>query len=174
MRGPGRFLADRGGGRLEKRSPSSPLPFPSALFEFIQAFAGIFFITVALSRLAALSGEPPLALAPPLGAAAWAGRFFFCLWTGYFEETLFRKYIPEKLAVWGIGESAAVAFSTALFACLHQWEGFWGVSNAVLAALYLRFCYRRRRNLHAVALAHAAHNFAVAVFAGGASSGGAA
>jgi membrane protease YdiL (CAAX protease family) len=174
MKLPGCFMTACGGGRagvcpplLSPRgaSPREKTAFLSNLIEFFFVFGGIFLITVIVSRLAAFSGEPPPPLAPPADAPAWAGRFFFCLWTGYFEETLFRKYLPEKLAAAGMREAAAVAVSTALFACLHEWEGFWGVCNAVLAALFLCFCYRRRGSLHIIALAHAAHNFAISVFA---------
>jgi membrane protease YdiL (CAAX protease family) len=99
--------------------------------------------------------------AAPESAAGLVVLFLFCLSTAYLEESYFRFYLLEKFASLGMNTIIAVTVSALSFAFLHSWEGFWGIFNALFAALFLSFIYLKTRNLHVIALSHAAYNIFV-------------
>jgi membrane protease YdiL (CAAX protease family) len=129
------------------------------VMEFILAFSGILFIAFFLFLLSSVSGYfQDIIPAPQINPARIPVFFLVCICSAYFEEYLFRRYIPKKLTEFGVTETTSIAVSTALFGYFHAWEGILGVYNSILSALFLAFCYRRHGNIHIISLAHAVYN----------------
>lgn len=83
---------------------------------------------------------------------------FFCLVTGYREELFFRSYLLVRLQQLKVSPMAAVMGSSLLFGALHLYEGVMGVLFTTVIGLYFALIFRKTRNLHAIAIAHALYN----------------
>jgi membrane protease YdiL (CAAX protease family) len=83
--------------------------------------------------------------------------------TGYCEELYFRAYLLRRLGQAGLRPAWAIAASTALFAGAHGAQGLAGFATAGILGLAFSLRFSRGRDLHEVALAHAAYNSAVLV-----------
>jgi membrane protease YdiL (CAAX protease family) len=128
------------------------------------------FLLVLLFSLAARGLAPLLGFRVPSAPAFLAGGFVkpgllplagvLCLFTGYREELFFRVGLIPDLEAVGMHPAASLIFSSLAFAVLHVWQGWLAVGVAFALGLFLGLWYRRYRNAHEVALAHAAYNFA--------------
>jgi membrane protease YdiL (CAAX protease family) len=98
-------------------------------------------------------GTASLALLPLILAASAA--------TGYCEELYFRAYLLRRLAQAGLSPAMSVAASTIVFACAHGAQGIAGFATAGILGLAFAWRFSRGRDLHEVAIAHAAYNAAV-------------
>jgi len=83
--------------------------------------------------------------------------------TGYAEELSFRAYLTRRLGQAGLAPLWAIAVSTLLFAGAHGAQGFAGIAAALVLGLLFALRFSRSGDLHEVALAHGAYNFAVFV-----------
>jgi membrane protease YdiL (CAAX protease family) len=94
-----------------------------------------------------LSGYGQLPLALLFGLAA-----------GYREEFFFRAYLLARLEELGVPGASAVAGSTLLFCLGHVYEGPLGVLTVAALGVLLCVVYRRRPNLHVIAVSHGLYN----------------
>ncbi len=108
---------------------------------------------VALPESSLKSASPHLR-SIPLGVG-------FILATGYKEEIFFRGYLVARLQYIGIPVIAALSASTLLFGIGHLYQGYGGLCVASAQALVLAGAFLLRKNIHTVALAHAAYNACV-------------
>ncbi len=80
---------------------------------------------------------------------------------GYREEIFFRAFLLPRLEELGASPATAVIISTAAFAVGHLYQGILGgIVTAAIGAV-LAIVFLRRRDVHLVAVAHAAYNAAV-------------
>jgi membrane protease YdiL (CAAX protease family) len=132
---------------------------------FFFALAGLF-ATGLLVSIAAFF-LPPGEFTPvkPDGIAAWAKIVLLCLFTGYWEEGLFRMYFLTICRRAGIHRYFAALFSSFVFASCHAYEGIPGMINAGLAGILLSAIYLKTESYHGLALAHTAYNVMVFIIA---------
>jgi hypothetical protein len=111
-----------------------------------------------------LLGEDSSALQPklpPVAAGAPAALALLSLVTGYREELFYRCYLVTRLADLGLPGTAAVAASAVVFGIGHLYQGPVAVVLALAQAVAFGALLRRGCSLHALALGHGLHNFAV-------------
>jgi membrane protease YdiL (CAAX protease family) len=89
-----------------------------------------------------------------------------CLVNAYREEFYFRAYLLEGLAAQGLGTAPAIGLAALMFGCGHLYQGWWGALFASLLGLYFGVIYTYRRDVHALAWAHAAYNLAILLASG--------
>jgi membrane protease YdiL (CAAX protease family) len=132
-----------------------------ALAGFAALFAASFTLSYACSALTPgvvrrlpdrLEASAPFFIAQAASAFA----------TGYYEETLYRAFFLSSALELGMPFAAAAAVSTAWFAYGHAWQGPHGVAFAVIAGLLLCAIWRKTRDAHALAFAHALYDLAAA------------
>jgi membrane protease YdiL (CAAX protease family) len=119
------------------------------------------FLVWVLAFFAASFFVPPgeeFTITKPEGAAAWAGIAVLCLFTGYWEEGLFRVYFLTVCGRAGIKHPVSVLVSSLVFALCHTYEGPLGMINAGIAGILLSVVFLKTRSYHGPALAHAAYN----------------
>ncbi|MDR0639758.1 MAG: CPBP family intramembrane metalloprotease [Spirochaetaceae bacterium] len=104
-------------------------------------------------------------LTKPEGAAAWTGIALLCLFTGYWEEGLFRVYFLTICGRAGIKTLVAVLSSSLVFAFCHSYEGIPGIVNAGVAGILLSIIYLKTGSYHGPALAHALYNILAYILA---------
>ncbi|MFW5728246.1 MAG: CPBP family intramembrane glutamic endopeptidase [bacterium] len=80
---------------------------------------------------------------------------------GYREEVFFRAFLLPRLEDLGASPATAVIVSTAAFAVGHLYQGILGGVVAAAIGAVLAIVFLRRRDVHVVAVAHAAYNAAV-------------
>jgi membrane protease YdiL (CAAX protease family) len=102
------------------------------------------------------AGEFPIT--KPEGAAAWMGIVLLCLFTGYWEEGVFRLYFLTICDRAGMNRFASVLVSSLAFAFCHSYEGMLGMVNAGTAGVLLSIVYLKTGSYHGPALAHAMYN----------------
>jgi hypothetical protein len=91
---------------------------------------------------------------------------------GYREELFFRSYLITRLQELGVRRAGAVAVSTVLFALGHIYQGVLGIAVSLVIGALFGMLYVRRRNLHALAIAHALYNLTVLLGRYGVSTAG--
>jgi membrane protease YdiL (CAAX protease family) len=84
-----------------------------------------------------------------------------CVLTGYREELFFRSYLLTVFEDLDVGFPKAAAASSLLFAVGHAYEGIAAAIAIFLIGLILARAFRKRRNLHVVAISHALYDFCV-------------
>jgi membrane protease YdiL (CAAX protease family) len=99
------------------------------------------------------------------GVAAWTGIVLLCLFTGYWEEGLFRLYFLTIGNRAGIRNFVSVLASSLVFAFCHSYEGILGMVNAGIAGILLSAVFLKTRSYHGLALAHALYNILAYVLA---------
>ncbi|MDR1148692.1 MAG: CPBP family intramembrane metalloprotease [Spirochaetaceae bacterium] len=107
--------------------------------------------------------QSPVAEAP-YGLSSVLVMIVYCVCAAYLEESFFRVLLCYRLFSSGIKKHSAVIVSGILFAICHAWEGFGGMANAFLSALFLSFLFERKKSLNCIALSHALYNIAVYIF----------
>jgi membrane protease YdiL (CAAX protease family) len=124
---------------------------------------GLLLIALFTSSLSAFWPDFQVRVKPPsFGAFTDFVRLaLLCICAAFAEEAVFRVFLPSCFEKAGAVPAAADGFSAALFGCFHVWEGRFGVLNALAAALFLSWCYRRYGSFTALFLSHALYNFLV-------------
>jgi membrane protease YdiL (CAAX protease family) len=120
-------------------------------------------LTWGLTFLLPAAGE--FAITRSEGAAAWTGIVFLCLFTGYWEEGIFRLYFLTICNRIGIKNFASVLASSLIFAFCHSYEGIPGMVNAGSAGVLLSIVYLKTGSYHGPALAHAIYNILAYILA---------
>ncbi|MGN0728280.1 CPBP family intramembrane glutamic endopeptidase [Treponema sp.] len=83
----------------------------------------------------------------------------------FFEEVLYRQYLPETLAtLLGERKIPAEILSVLLFALAHRYLGWISVLNAVLCGAFLRLCRVKTGAVVSSAAAHFLYNLSLTVF----------
>lgn len=103
------------------------------------------------------------------GISAWICMAASLAAGAFFEEVLYRQYLPEtvkelagsgrKAAVWG-----AELISAAAFALAHRYLGWIAVFNAALCGASLRICREKTGSVYAGAAAHFVYNSTLVLF----------
>lgn len=108
--------------------------------------------------------------------AAWARLMVTFLCASFFEEVLYREYLPGSLMFFfnaGVASGRKKAVlrlvlelaGIVIFALAHRYLGALGVINALISAVVLRTCYLRTGSVFAGWTAHFLYNASVMVFA---------
>lgn len=98
-------------------------------------------------------GAASLALIPLILAASAA--------TGYCEELYFRAFLLRRLSQAGLRPAPAIAASALVFGAAHGAQGIAGLVTAGALGLLFAWRFSRGRDVHEVAIAHAAYNAAI-------------
>lgn len=102
-------------------------------------------------------------------------ELIFCiltfLFSAFFEELIFRFYVPAALS--GLLKKihagkkfypAAEIFTAVVFALCHRYMGFFSVLNALFAHFLLRFCFKKTGSIFCSSLTHFLYNITVLFF----------
>ena len=100
----------------------------------------------------------------------WACTAFLLAVSAFYEETLYRQYIPETLMeiIPKKGKATALVseiLSVTLFALAHRYMGFVPVINALISGAILRFSYKKTESIYAGFIAHFTYNALLVVLA---------
>lgn len=96
----------------------------------------------------------------PANFIQYASFFAQIIISAFYEEILYRFYIPQKLRIF-IKEKYFVfaeIFSVLIFAFSHKYQGIAGISNAFFSGLILRFLFVKSGNIFVSALCHIFYN----------------
>ncbi len=138
-----------------KYSPLS-LGFLMLIFAFFQVIALVFHLEEEGSSFILL---------PPNSFTSWLRLSFIFLAGAFFEEEVYRDFIPESLIY--LSKKGRVFFeilSILLFALAHRYMGFLSVINALLCAVFLRFFRLKSGSIIPTATSHFIYNMTLAVF----------
>lgn len=151
-----------GPGAFSVRSPLKSSLYRAALLA-TAALAAMFVLGALFARLGVINplmsveGSVSWVLIPLILASSAL--------TGYAEELFFRAYLLRRLAQAGLSSSWAIAASTLIFAGAHGIQGIAGLATAATLGLLFALRFERGRDLHEIAIAHAAYNAAVFILA---------
>jgi membrane protease YdiL (CAAX protease family) len=88
----------------------------------------------------------------------------FCITVGYREEILFRAYFIPRLGEIGIKPVWAIIGTSLVFGMAHYNQGILGVVTIFAIGAFFGTVFALRKDLHAVAWAHALYNISVFLF----------
>ena len=110
---------------------------------------------------------PQLVSVMPEGFPLWASFACAVLMSSFFEETVYRFFIPDGLQVLFNGKFIPLTEICALlfFSLGHRYLGIPGVLNAVLSGAVLRLLFVKTRSIWINTLVHAFYNSAVYLMA---------
>ena len=100
----------------------------------------------------------------------WTCTIIILAISAFYEETLYRQYLPETLmeiiprkgkAMFWISEIISII----LFALAHRYMGLVPVINALVSGAILRFSYRKTGSIYAGLIAHFTYNILLVAFA---------
>lgn len=90
------------------------------------------------------------------------------LMSAFFEEVLYRKFLPESLIrfcnfirnekILRIAKWSAEIIAVLVFAFAHRYLGYLAVLNAFVSGIILRLCYIKSKSIFPGFIAHAAYN----------------
>lgn len=117
------------------------------------------------NKLPSIQGISP---SLPSGFYGFANLFLTLLVASFFEEVLYRQFLPETLSLF-IGEKRwaliLMEFLVALiFAFSHRYEGILAVLVAFLSGIMLRVCRKKTGSVYAGFLAHLIYNSLMVLF----------
>lgn len=120
----------------------------------------------------AVKAEPPQQNVLPFDAAsisAWLCVLAVLAAGAFFEEVLYRQFLPEAVTELAGSTRTAVSqgaelFSVAAFACAHRYLGWTAVLNASLCGAVLRICRKKTGSVCAGTAAHFAYNSTLVLF----------
>ena len=78
--------------------------------------------------------------------------------SSFAEELFFRSFLINRLKQTGISLGVIPLISTLLFTLPHRYEGFAGLSTALVSGLILSFWFLRKKNFFTLWIAHALFN----------------
>ena len=150
--------------KSQKHSLSYRLIFP-AIF-CLCVLCGISFLINGLSIIISHNTLQE-GITPPSDFTGW----FFCgltfLFSAFFEECLYRFFLPESLRDFFTSEKnqnpkvinvLIEVFTALLFALSHRYAGAFSVLNALFAHIALRLCYKKTTSIYAGFSAHFIYN----------------
>ncbi len=141
------------------------LPGVKELVDGLRVAASAGLLALVIAGLAYLLGASnPLLASLPLPAASiqlYLVMGLSSLAIGYAEELFFRFFSPTLLEKAGLSSLAALLISALIFGLSHGSQGFFGVIVSTLLALLFSYFRLRGKTLHALALGHAAYDFAI-------------
>jgi membrane protease YdiL (CAAX protease family) len=85
----------------------------------------------------------------------------FCLVTGYREELFFRSYLLTRFSELKLNRHLASLISALAFGGAHIYQNVFGFMVAFLLGLFFSYVFYEWKNVHIIALAHAAYNFTI-------------
>lgn len=98
----------------------------------------------------------------PCGFYEWCVCVFMLLTGAYYEEALYRLFLPECLyLIFGKSKNKVILFEAVvilLFAFSHRYLGFIAVINAAICGTILRLCFVKTKSVYTGALAHFLYN----------------
>ena len=108
------------------------------------------------------SGSEVEVLAPS-GFLAWANCLAGTAGAAFYEEVLFRQFLPDRLERLFAGKKRWIRFVwegalVLLFAVSHWYAGLPALVNAFFAAIVLRLAFIRSRSIALVSASHALYN----------------
>lgn len=101
-----------------------------------------------------------------------AGEFVYIVFTllvsAYYEEVLYREFLPESLSIF-LSRFPKIkllleALVIAIFAFSHRYEGLLAVINAAISGVILRLCMKKTKSVYTGALAHFVYNLIQLLF----------
>lgn len=102
------------------------------------------------------------------GAKKWIITAANICISALYEETLYRKFIPDSLIAFSekkkISSIPAEFISVTIFAFSHRYMGIPAVINAAICGTILRICCRKTDSIRAGTIAHAVYNFTLVLF----------
>jgi membrane protease YdiL (CAAX protease family) len=115
-----------------------------------------------LSRLLPLSTPPEIIGMSIPGYDPWfiANNIIGTAIFAFFEELLYRTYLPSRLLNFRLNKYTGAALSQGLFAIAHISMGPWGVLNALVCGLSLQLCYQKTKSLTVITAIHILYNLA--------------
>ena len=130
-------------------------------------------IQLTLYLLSGSQPATPLTLLQPESLPAWINCITGTAAAAFFEEALFRRYLPDTLAILlpkkdsRPSRAAAELIPLALFALSHRYLGTPSVINALACGLVLRLCTLKAGSLLPAVAAHTAYNGALLILSFG-------
>jgi membrane protease YdiL (CAAX protease family) len=104
----------------------------------------------------------------PKSFVSWIFCSLTFIFSAFFEETIYRLYLPETLKDLLKSDSklllnkteiyAVEIFTALIFALSHRYAGIFSVINALLAHIVLRICQKKSLSIYAGFVAHFAYN----------------
>ena len=97
----------------------------------------------------------------PKGVFSWISFIIAILVASFYEESLYRFYVPECLNFL-LGKKFYLAneiLALIFFAFAHSYMGAMGVTNAFFSGIILRKCFLQTKNLYLNAMIHFLYNF---------------
>lgn len=100
----------------------------------------------------------------------WVCTVIILAVSAFYEETLYRQYLPETLMEIIPRKGKATAWFSeilcvTMFALAHRYMGFVPVINALVSGAILRFSYKKTGSIYAGFIAHFTYNILLVVFA---------
>lgn len=153
-------------GNTENESPKKSLGFIKKFLFAAVTFLVLFLISFILQKIGNLISHKPLSpVIKPSDPQTW----FYCilnfLLSAFYEESLYRFFIPEALIFLTRNfkdkkmiQTDCEIISCMLFALGHVYLGFLSVINAALAYVVLRICFKKTNSLVPGTLSHFAYN----------------
>jgi membrane protease YdiL (CAAX protease family) len=146
-------LAAFGAGRLGKASLYRGAALAAAALGAMFALGYVLGLLGIRNPIWPDGGAASLALIPLMLAASAA--------TGYCEELYFRAFLLRRLSQAGLRPAPAIAASALVFSAAHGAQGIAGFLTAGAIGLGFAWRFTRGKDVHEVAIAHAAYNAAV-------------
>ncbi|MFA6937497.1 MAG: type II CAAX endopeptidase family protein [Treponema sp.] len=98
----------------------------------------------------------------PCGFYEWCACVFMLLVGAYYEEVVYRFFVPENLyLIFGKSKNQKIIIELTailLFAFSHMYLGFIAVINAAICGAILRFCFVKTKSVYTGAFAHFLYN----------------
>jgi membrane protease YdiL (CAAX protease family) len=133
-------------------------PEKKDFFEVIKVLAGLLIIGFAVSASINLVSQNDTMEIHVPNVISWLIVAISCISTGYVEESYFRVYLLNRLALSGISQKTAILAASVLFAICHIYQGPLGFVSSLLAGLFLSFMYVKKRSVHGIAAGHGLYN----------------
>ncbi len=83
----------------------------------------------------------------------------FCLTVGYREELFFRSYLLTRFSELKLNRHLAALISSIIFGGAHLYQNLFGFLVTFVLGLFFCYVFYEWKNVHIIALAHAAYNF---------------
>ena len=132
------------------------LGFLMLIFAAVHAFSFAFKIS---------SAQTEILLKNPENFLSWIFLIFTLAAGAFFEEAVYRQFVPETLnSLLGKWKSPVEVFSVLIFALAHRYLGWISVFNAAFCGAVLRFCRIKTASIAPSFAAHFIYNLSLIVF----------
>lgn len=137
---------------------------------FLVSFGFLCLISSLVQAGAGLFGAgKTITVLPPAGFFEWSNFFIGTVLAAFFEEVLFRYFLPDRAEKLFEGKGRFLRFCWEylvifLFAESHRHAGSAAVANAFFSAIVLRVTFLKCRNVFVVTVSHALYNLMTLFF----------